>query len=388
MRAAEMKSVDQHLADCRTLLPPGVPIRVRTLDCVGYSLSEDVIAPADSPAFATSAMDGYAVRVVDVPGVLDVVGDVPAGVVPTARVAAGTAVRIMTGSALPQGTEAVVPVEDTDPDGGKVIVHRSTSPAMNLRSPGEDVRAGDIVLRRRQVIGPGQLAALLANAVEQVPVWRRPRVAILSTGDELVEAGSPVGPAQIVDTNGPALAAAAMAAGAAVVHQERVRDDTVALLAALDDLPPCDLILSSGGASMGAYDVVKAALAPLGLRFEPVAMQPGKPQGWGRFRGGPAFLGLPGNPVSALVCFELFGRAVLHRERPVLSAELTNSIRRRSAGKRQFLRGHLAGSTVVADPGHGSHLIAGYGQADCLVIVPESAVEIASGSLVQVIPLG
>ena len=260
-------------------------------------------------------MDGYAVRVADVPGLLRVVGEVAAGQTPAVAVDPGTAVRIMTGAALPDGTEAVLPLEEVEERGGMLHARVSTVPGRHLRPAGDDVRPGDVVLDRGQVVGAAQLAALISAGVTSVrvrPVWR---VAVLSTGDELVAAGRIPGPAQIVDCNGPALAAAAIAAGAEVVHLGQLPDVPDVLIGALDALPACDLIVTSGGVSMGAYDVVKAALKPLGIGFEQVAMQPGKPQGWGHFRGGPAFLGLPGNPAAALICFELFGRAALGRER-------------------------------------------------------------------------
>ncbi|MGH3744108.1 MAG: molybdopterin molybdotransferase MoeA, partial [Mycobacteriales bacterium] len=334
-----MKSVDQHLADCRRLLPARAPVQVPTGEAVGLVLAEDVVATADSPAFATSAMDGYAVRVADVPGDLRVVGEVAAGSVPDAAVSAGAAVRIMTGSPLPEGTEAVVRVEDTEERDGVVTVHTAAAAGQSLRGVGDDVRTGDVVLPAGRRIGSAQLAALLTAGRREVLVHPRPRVAVLSTGDELVAAGTDPGPAQLVDSNGPALAVAAAAAGAEVVHVARASDDPAALVAALDALPDVDLVVTSGGVSMGAYDVVKAALAPLGITFEQVAVQPGKPQAWGRLRGGPAFLGLPGNPVSSLVCFELFGRAVLGAERPVLGARLLDPVERSHAGIRQLRRG-------------------------------------------------
>jgi molybdopterin molybdotransferase len=161
----------------------------------------------------------------------------------------------------------------------------------------------------------------------------------------------------------------------------------VFLVKALDALPACDLIVTSGGVSMGAYDVVKAALGPLGITFEQVAMQPGKPQGWGHFRGGPAFLGLPGNPVAALICFELFGRGALGRERPTLRGTLGAPFSRRSAEKRQFLRGRLDGTTVTVSGGPGSHLVAALARADCLVVVPEGVDQMDEGEPVDVIAL-
>jgi molybdopterin molybdotransferase len=382
-----VKSVEQHLADLRGLLTPGTPFTAAVLDALGLRLAADARSRTDLPTFATSSMDGYAVRVADVPGALRVVGDVPAGTVPTAEVGAGTAVRVMTGSPLPAGTEAVVQVEDTDGGTDVVTVHTATATGRHLRAAGGDLRAGDVVVAAGTAIGPAQLAALLAAGLTSIPVLPRPRVAVLSTGDELVPAGTAPAPAQLVDSNGPGLAAAALAAGAEVVHVGHASDDPVAFLAALDALPPCDLIVTSGGVSMGAYDVVKAALAPLGVHFEGVAMQPGKPQGWGRYRGGPAFLGLPGNPVSALVCFEIFGRAVLGRERPVLRAALGEAVVHSAPGRRQFLRGRLEHGRAYVVGGAASHLLAGLARADCLVVVPEDVTSLPTGADVEVIAL-
>jgi molybdopterin molybdotransferase len=383
-----VKSYEEHLRDLRGLLVPGAPFDAAVLDAVGLTLAADVTSRTDLPTFATSAMDGYAVRVADVPGTLTVVGEVAAGSVPTASVGTGLAVRVMTGSLLPAGTEAVVMVEDTELDDDRVSVRGTTSAGKHLRGAGDDLRAGDVVLPAGTVVGAAQLAALLAAGRAVVAVRPRTRVAVLSTGDELVDAGQAPGPAQLVDSNGPGLAAAARAAGADVVHVGRASDDPAAFLAALDALPPVDLIVTSGGVSMGAYDVVKAALADLGVHFEGVAMQPGKPQGWGHYRGGPAFLGLPGNPVSALLCFELFGRAVLGRERPVLSATLGHTIEQSAPGRRQFLRGRLDRGRARVVSGAASHLLAGLAQANCLVVIAEDSTHVAAGARVDVIPLG
>src|SRR3984957_10823433 len=382
-----MKTSAAPLADCRDLLAARPPMSIPVAASLGFVLATDIVAWADLHAFASSAMDGYAVRVADVPGLLRVIGEVAAGQTPTVAVDPRTAVRIMTGAALPEGTEAVLPLEEVEQRGGVLHARVPTVPGRHIRPAGDDVRPGDLVLERGQVVGAAQLAALISAGVTSVrvrPVWR---VAVLSTGDELVAAGRVPRPAQIVDCNGPALAAAASAAGAEVVHLGQLPDAPEVLIGTLDALPACDLIVTSGGVSMGAYDVVKTALKTLGIRFEQVAMQPGKPEGGGHFGGDPAFLGLPGNPAAALICFELFGRAALGRERPASRAALGACLLRPSDRKRQFLRGRLAGTTVHVAAGPGSHLIVGLARADCLVVVPEGVSRIEAGEMVEVIPL-
>jgi molybdopterin molybdotransferase len=382
-----VKSYDAHLADCRMLLPRRLPVRVPALSSLGLELAESVLAMSPSPSFATTSMDGYAVRVGDVPGRLRVVGEVAAGHLPAVEVGPRTAVRIMTGSALPAGTEAVVRVEDTAEDNEMVDVSVSVSDGQNLRRVGDDVSVGDVVVAAGQVVGAAQVAALAAHNVDEVSVWPRPRVAILSTGEELVGYGAAPGPAQLVDSNGPGLAAAAAAAGAEVVHVAQVGDDPAGFLAAMDALPDADLIVTSGGISMGVYDVVKASLADRGIHFETVAIQPGKPQSWGRYQDRAAFLGLPGNPVSALVSFELFGRAALRRERMIATATLVDPVERSPHGMRQFLRGSLANGRVRLVSGPDSHLIVGLARANCLVVVEEDVAALPAGALVPVVLL-
>jgi len=356
-------------------------------DAVGLELAEPVHASAPYPAFVASAMDGYAVRVADLPGRLRVVGDVPAGSVPDVGVEPGTAVRIMTGSLVPVGAEAVVPVEEVSVDGDHVEVGVTTTVGRHIRGIGDDVAPGDLVLSAGEIVRTAQLAALVAHNAATVTVRPRPRVAVLSTGDELVPHGTQPGPAQLVDSNGPGLQAAAEAAGAEVVHRSHVSDDPGAFRDAIAGLPDVELIVTSGGVSMGAYDVVKAELADRGIRFENVAMQPGRPQGWGRLDGEVPMLGLPGNPVSALLSFELFGRAALGRERPVATALLADPIPRSPKGKLQLVRGRLRDGEVSLAGGHESHLVVGLARADCLVMVDEQVESLPAGATVRVISL-
>jgi molybdopterin molybdotransferase len=386
-----VKSFEAHLADCRRLLPRWPAEQIGALGSAGRELAEEVLATAPFPTFAASSMDGYAVRVGDVPGRLRIVGEVAAGRASDVDVAPGTAVRIMTGSAVPAGAEAVVRIEDTAEHGDAVEVSVGTKPGAFIRGIGDDVKVGDVVLAAGQVIGAAQIAALAAHNVATVSVCPRARVAILSTGDELVGHGTAAGAVQLVDSNGPGLAAAAAAAGAEVVHVAQVSDDPAEFLAAMDALPEVDLVITSGGISMGVYDVVKATLATRGVTFETVAIQPGKPQAWGKYQGGNrdsvGFLGLPGNPVSALVSFELFGRAVLGRERVTATAMLVDPVERSPEGMRQFLRGSLANGEVRLVSGPDSHLIVGLARANCLVVIAEEHTALPAGALVPVVLL-
>jgi molybdopterin molybdotransferase len=383
-----MKPFSAHLSDCRSLRRLRPPAPVATREAVGLELAESVLAVTPFPAFVASAMDGYAVRLSDLPGRLRVVGDVPAGRPPDADVGPGSAVRVMTGSAVPPGTEAVVPVEDVRVEGTEIVITTTTTPGRHIRGIGEDVSAGDVVLAAGQLIGPAQVAALAAHNVTTVSAHPRPRVAVLSTGEELVALGELPGAVQLVDSNGPGLAAAATAAGAQVVYQAHVDDNPDHFRAALADFPEVELVVTSGGVSMGAYDVVKAVLSERGIRFENVAMQPGRPQGCGLLDGAVPFLGLPGNPVSAMLSFELFGRAALGRERTAAVAVLADPVVRSPKGKRQFLRGRLADGLVTLPGGPQSHLVVGLARANCFVVVDEDTESLPRGVHVPVIPFG
>ncbi|MGB8652135.1 MAG: gephyrin-like molybdotransferase Glp [Mycobacteriales bacterium] len=395
-----MRSVDEHLADVLSVVQPLAPLEVGLLDAHGCILAEDVVATAPLPGFDNSAMDGYAVRTSDlatVPVVLPVVGDVPAGPVTGLSVQPGLCVRIMTGAPLPPGADAVVPVEWTDGGVQQVRIDRRPEPGAFVRRAGEDVRPGETVLSAGSHLGASQVGLAAAVGRARLYVRPRPRVVVVSTGSELVEPGAPLQPGQLHDSNSIALTAACQEAGAIAYRVGIVPDDGRRLLDALEDqLVRADLLITSGGVSVGAYDVVKEVLSRLGtVGFHKVAMQPGMPQGFGTI--GPdhtPVFGLPGNPVSALVSFETFVRPALRRmlgasqiTRPVVSA-LTTADLRSPLGKRSFLRVRLEvrdGAYVVTPvSGPGSHLMAGMARASALAVVPEGVEHVPAGSPVQV----
>ncbi|WP_165989194.1 gephyrin-like molybdotransferase Glp [Streptomyces sp. YIM 98790] len=428
----DLTSVDDHLADILGALRPLDPIELNLADAQGCVLTEDVMVPLALPPFDNSSMDGYAVRLADVegasetyPAVLRVVGDVAAGSGTPPVVRPGEAARIMTGAPVPSGAEAVVPVEWTDGGsgggpaaamsphsarpqeaGGQVRVHRAPGPGAHIRRRGSDVPAGAVALPAGTVLGAPQLGLLAAIGRPAVRVRPRPRVVVVSTGSELAQPGEPLEPGRIYDSNGFLLTAAAREAGADAYRVAAVADDAETLRATLEDqLVRADLIVTSGGVSVGAYDVVKEALAgPAGapdrVEFRRLAMQPGKPQGFGLI--GPdriPLLALPGNPVSAYVSFEIFVRPALramaghagpdlHRPRVRVRLDAPEPLAS-PAGRRQFLRGHHdpAAGTVRPVGGAGSHLIAALAQADCLLVVPEDVTEVAPGTELEAVLL-
>ncbi|MEN3584076.1 gephyrin-like molybdotransferase Glp [Streptomyces sp. ZYX-F-203] len=427
-------SVDDHLADVLATVRPLEPIELGLLDAQGCVLVDDVVVPGFLPPFDNSSMDGYAVRVTDVgaatqefPAALEVVGDVAAGSSEPPRVGPGQAARIMTGAPIPPGAEAVVPVEWTDgglgagpvtampahavaPEAarGIVRVHRPVQARAHVRGRGCDARAGDRALDAGTVLGPPQIGLLAAIGRGTVRVRPRPRVVVLSTGTELVRPGRELGRGQIHDSNGFALTAAARDAGALAYRVEAVTDDARTLRATIEDqLVRADLVVTTGGVSVGAYDVVKEALARSvgqdgsggGVDFRRLAMQPGKPQGFGTV--GPdhtPLLALPGNPVSCYVSFELFARPAIRAlmglsdlHRPSTTATLAGDEELTSPrGRRQFLRGRYDadGGTVTPVGGAGSHLVAALARADALIVVPEDRDRLAPGDETRVILLG
>jgi molybdopterin molybdotransferase len=286
-------------------------------DALARVLREDVVARHDLPAADNSAMDGYAVRAEDitnVPVTLNVTGDIAAGHPTDARLEPGTAMRIMTGAFVPEGADAVVQIELTDEGRERVTIAKSVARGASIRRRGEDMRAGDVVLRAGGRIGPAEIAVLASAGKTRVQVGRRATVAILSTGDELIDAGETPSPGKIVNTNGPLLAALVRQAGAIPRPLGIVRDTREATIAAFERASESDFVISSGGVSVGAYDFVKDALDALGAeaKFWRVAMKPGKPVVLSRLRDRLVF-GLPGNPVSCFVSFHLFVAPALRK---------------------------------------------------------------------------
>ncbi|MEU9122905.1 gephyrin-like molybdotransferase Glp [Streptomyces sp. NPDC048506] len=419
-------SVAEHLDDVLSAIVPLEPIELPVLDAQGCVLVEDVTVAVALPPFDNSSMDGYAVRVADVaaategsPIALTVVGDVAAGSGELPEVGPGQAARIMTGAPVPPGAEAVVPVEWTDggtgrgpaatmrahsaapqDSGGEVRIHRPAAAGAHIRGRGSDVREGEPALAAGTVLGPSQIGLLAALGRGTVRVRPRPRVVVMSTGSELVQPGEALGPGRIYDSNSFQLTAAARAAGAVAYRVGAVADDAETLRATLEDqLARADVLVTSGGVSVGAYDVVKETLAAEGqVEFRKLAMQPGKPQGFGRI--GPdrtPLLALPGNPVSSYVSFELFVRPVIRAlmglpdvRRPATPARCTDAIASSPKGKRQFLRGahDPAAGTVTPVGGAGSHLIKAMAHANALIVVPEDTTDVPAGGTVDVIPLG
>jgi molybdopterin molybdotransferase len=375
-----------------------MPVLQLPLDeCLGLVLAADVIAPLALPPFDNSAMDGYAVRAADLAGELPVslrvADDIPAGRSELNPLEPGTVQRIMTGAPVPVGADAVVQVEWTDGRTDTVRIDRAVEPGQNIRTGGDDVRKGDAVLAAGTVLRPSTLGLASALGLPELPVRRRPRVLVLSTGSELVEPGRPLELGQIYESNGMMLASSVREAGCVATQLRFVPDDVEAFHQALKPyLGAVDVIVTSGGVSAGAYEVVKDALADHDVQFTKVAMQPGGPQGSGVYEGVPV-LSLPGNPVSAQVSFEVFVRPALlasmghpRPDRLTARAAITTGLTS-PAGKTQFRRGlHDPSSGQVVTPvgGPGSHLLSALALSNCLIEVPQDVTELAAGAEVTV----
>ncbi len=401
-------SVDDYREGILSGLTALDPITLPLPDSHGCVLAEDVVAEWPLPSFDNSSMDGYAVLATDVAGAteespvtLTVIDDVPAGARADVPVTSGNAVRIMTGAPTPAGTECIVPVELTDGGTSTVEIRGAVEAGTYIRHAGEDVIVGDTVVRAGTLLSARHLAVIAAVGKGHLLVYPRPRVAVLSTGSELVEPGTPLSKGMISDSNSFLLVAAANEAGAQAYRVPPVRDDAEAFSAAItDQLHRADLILTSGGVSMGAYDTVKEVFTEYGtVEFTKVAMHPGMPQGHG-------FVGesederipvitLPGNPVSSYISFQNFVRPAINKmrglpdgDRPRIPAQITKAMDS-PQNKRQFARGRFLadGRVEPVGGGQGSHVIGGLAQSDCLIVIPEGVGHVNAGDTVDVVDL-
>ena len=392
------EALDRILAD----LPAAAAETVGVGEAAGRALAEDVRARVTQPPLDLSAMDGYAVRAADVaaaPATLKVVGEAPAGGAYGRRLEAGEAVRIFTGGPLPEGADAIVIQEDAERDGARVTVREGAPKGRYVRPAGLDFRAGEVGLAAGRILGPRDLGLAAAMNVPWLAVRRRPRVALLATGDEIVRPGEPIGPNQIVSSNALALAALVRASGGEAIDLGIARDDPSALQTAAEGARGADLLVTLGGASVGEHDLVRSALGERGLSldFWQIAMRPGKPLMFGRV-GDTPMLGLPGNPVSSLVCGLLFVRPAIRRMlrvepaspprgRAILGRDLPANDRRED-----YLRSRTetaADGTLVAIPfdKQDSSMLSLLARSDCLVMRPPHAPAARAGEAVQILQL-
>lgn len=415
-----MRTVTEHQQVVAALFPAPDPITMPTTDALGRVTAVDVAAPISLPGFDNSAMDGFAVRSADIatataqnPVTLPVAADIPAGRIDPPPLAPGTAHRIMTGAPIPLGADAVVPVELTRStfagltgpeatDATSVTITATVLAGKHIRQAGSDIVAGEPALPVGSVLGAAQIGLLCGLGLPRVSVFRPMRVAVLSTGSELVMPGVPLRHGQIHESNGAMLTAAAIEAGALGTHVHFVPDDITQFLHRLDSIAAsADLIITSGGVSAGAFEVVKAGLGRTGgVEFVKVAMQPGMPQGCGHYRAPNGrvvpIVTLPGNPVSSLVSFELFIRDPLrasmglYQRRDRLRARLHTALTS-PPGKRQFQRAQFVrtpGGPWVSPVGPpASHHLSNLARAEALVDIPAETVSLAAGDEVDVIAL-
>jgi molybdopterin molybdotransferase len=364
----------------------------------GRVLAVDVRAAVDLPPFPSSAMDGFAVRAADTPGRLTISARIAAGRPTDRALEPGEAMSIATGGVVPEGADAVVPIERVVVEDNSVMVPQRVDQSDNVRPRGGDVEAGAVVLERGARIGAAQIGALAAAGIETVECGARPRVALLTTGTELTRPGRPLGPGQIYESNGAMLAAALASAGADVTRLDPVEDDPGAHRRALELALRADAVVTSGGVSVGPHDLVRAAEAELGVEevFWGVAVKPGKPLSFG-VRDGTLVFGLPGNPVSSLVACELFVRPALLALQGAADAASRFHVgrlarpARRNAQRDELLRARSTTGKdgVLLEPlrGQDSHMIARAAAADALVLAPRGEGELPAGAPVRYLPL-
>ncbi len=398
--AVSTLTVDEALDRVLARIAPLEPTEVALLDALGAVLADDATADRDVPPFRNSAMDGYAVRGADVKqsGVrLRVVGTVAAGSVPVRAVGAGEAMRIMTGAPMPDGADTVVRVEDTDNGAEAVTINAATPQGVAVRQAGEDLRRGQVVLAHGTVLRPAEIGVLASIGRTKVNVVRRPNVAVLSTGDELVDIADEPRPGQIRDSNRYSLAAAVRATGCAAFELGIARDTADDLRHALGNAAFGDLVVTSGGVSVGDHDHVKPVVNAMGqMDFWSIALRPGRPLAFGELRtkrGAVPIFGLPGNPVSALLTFELFVRPALLKmagrtklRRPRVQARLLDRIDK-PLGLRVFARGiyDAAAGTVRSTGPQGSGILRSMSLANALIDLPEPSSAAGPGDTVNVL---
>ena len=395
-----MLTYDQAIAQILGQIAPLPSLALPLLDARGCVLAEDLFAPQAVPPFDNSSMDGFAVRAADLarlPATLPIQGDIPAGALSLPTLTPGQALRIMTGAPVPPGADMVVPVEDTEARGEDVAFLQPFEPGQNIRRAGEDVPAGSLVVASGSLVRPAEvgMAAVVGRAT--VRVHPRPRVAIISTGDELVEPGQALQSGQIYNSNAYALAAQVAEAGGIVTHRLHARDTADSLREAFDACAGADVLLTSGGVSVGDYDFVKAVFAERGtMDFWRVAIRPGKPVAFGRW-GETVFFGLPGNPVSSMVTFELFVRPALRRlrglaepSRPTVTARLTEDAGH-TMGRQSYQRAVVTpeggGYSVTPVSKQGSGMMRSMVLANALLVIPADVSIIPAGGVGTVLLL-
>ncbi|MGZ4301068.1 MAG: molybdopterin molybdotransferase MoeA [Gaiellaceae bacterium] len=395
---AELLSLEEALERILGRVTPLGPEGVELSAAAGRVLAADALAAVDLPPFPSSAMDGFAVRSEDTPGRLPIVARIAAGVPAPRELEAGEAMAIATGGVVPPGSDSVIPIEYVVESDNVVQIEQVVGQGDNVRPQGSDVSAGDVVVAQGSRLGPAQIGALAAAGLVEVSTARRPRVVVLATGTELRRTGEPLGPGEVYEANGVLLATAFASAGADVETLPTVADDAAAHRRALESGLEADVLVTSGGVSVGPHDLVRGLLAELGVEeiFWGVAVKPGKPLAFG-VRGSTLVFGLPGNPVSSLVGAEVFVRPALLALQgasvpgPVYSTGGLASAIRRNKQRDEFVRARSVPSAtgVVLEPitGQESHMIARAATADALVHAPRGDGELAAGETVRYLPL-
>jgi len=377
--------------------------RVYLLDALGRVLAEDVISEEDRPSFDNSAMDGYAVHwedIKDTPVELLVVGELPAGAEETFELPKGCAVKIFTGAPIPKGATAVVPVEYTETKNGKVLIKEAFKEGANIRRKGEELKAGEVVLQKGTLLRPYEVGLLASLNKVQVEVSRKPRVAVLSTGDEIKDLGEPITkPSQIRTSNGYTLMAGISLAGGEPHYLGIVPDEPDKLKKVLSQLEDYDVFITTGGVSMGDRDYIKTLVEEVGVKvhFHKVRIKPAKPILFGTYKEGKGlFFGIPGNPVSCAMAFDLIVKPALLKMQSAkdympktLWAKLKRDFSRRDPERREFVRAVLSlkGQDLVCDfsPKLQSHMLTSYVGANCYMVVKEGVKELKGGELVEVV---